>query len=111
MFLTPARPREGGDPERDTRHWNRHGLLMSFFVYILASRRNGTLYIGMTDDLTRRYFEHKTESRPGFTKRYGVKILVWFEEHGSRETAFERERQLKKWNRKWKLRLIERSQS
>jgi putative endonuclease len=82
---------------------------MSFFVYILASRRNGTLYIGMTDDLTRRYFEHKIESRPGFTKRYGVKILVWYEEHGSRETAFERERQLKKWNRKWKLRLIERS--
>jgi len=49
---------------------------MSFFVYILASRRNGTLYIGMTDDLTRRYFEHKIESRRGFTKRYSVKILV-----------------------------------
>jgi putative endonuclease len=82
---------------------------MSFFVYILANRRNGTLYIGMTDDLTRRYFEHRIESRPGFTKRYGVKILVWYEEHGSCETAFERERQLKKWNRTWKLRLIERS--
>jgi putative endonuclease len=67
-------------------------MRMSFFVYILASRRNGTLYIGMTGDLTRRYFEHKIESRPGFTERYGVKILVWYEEHGSRETAFERKR-------------------
>jgi len=82
---------------------------MSFFVYILASRRNGTLHIGMTDDLPWRYFEHKTELRPGFTKRYGVKILVWYEEHGSRESAFERERQLKKWNRNGKLRLIQRS--
>jgi putative endonuclease len=63
----------------------------------------------MTDDVTRRYFEHKIESRPGFTQRHGIKILVWYEEHGSRETAFERERQLKKWNRKWTLRLIERS--
>jgi len=65
---------------------------MSFFVYILASRRNGTLYVGMTDDLTRRYFEHKSGVIPGFTKRYGVKMLVWFEELGSRESAFMRER-------------------
>jgi len=82
---------------------------MSFFVYILASRRNGTLYIGMTDDLTRRYFQHRTEALPGFTQRYGVKMLVWFEEHGSRESAFVRERQMKKWNRSWKVRLIEES--
>jgi len=75
------------------------------FVYILASRRNGTLYVGMTDDLTRRYFEHKSAAIPGFTAKYGVKMLVWFEEHGSRESAFMRER----WNRKWKLNLIERS--
>jgi putative endonuclease len=80
---------------------------MSFFVYILASRRNGTLYVGMTDDLTRRYFQHRTGEFTGFTKKYGVKMLVWFEEHGSRESAFTRERQIKKWHRKWKLELIE----
>jgi putative endonuclease len=82
---------------------------MSFFVYVLASRRNGTLYIGMTDNLARRVWEHQTEIVPGFTKQYGVKILVWYELHASREAAFQRERQLKKWNRSWKLALIERS--
>jgi putative endonuclease len=81
---------------------------MSFYVYILASRRNGTLYVGMTDDLERRYFQHREEMLPGFTKKYGVKMLVWFEEHGSRESALLRERQIKKWNRQWKLELIER---
>jgi len=80
---------------------------MSFYAYILASRRDGTLYIGMTDDLGRRVFEHRTGAVPGFTRKY-VKILVWFELHESRETAFQRERQLKKWNRAWKLELIER---
>jgi putative endonuclease len=82
---------------------------MSFFVYILASGRKGTLYIGMTDDLTRRYFEHRNEIFPGFTKKYGVKLLVWFEEHGSRESAFARERQMKKWRREWKVELTERA--
>ena len=82
---------------------------MRFFVYILASSRNGTLYIGITDDLTRRYVQHRDGLMPGFTKRYGVKMLVWFEEHGSRESAFMRERDMKKWNRKWKLELIERT--
>jgi putative endonuclease len=81
---------------------------MYFFVYILASLRNGTLYVGMTDDLARRYLQHRNGEFPGFTKRYGVKLLVWFEEHGSRESAFTRERQIKKWRRKWKLELIER---
>jgi putative endonuclease len=82
---------------------------MSFFVYILASCRNGTLYIGMTDDLARRNWEHKLGGVPGFTRRYCVKTLVWFEQHESRESAFQRERQLKKWNRVWKLELIERA--
>jgi putative endonuclease len=82
---------------------------MSFYVYILASRRNGTLYIGMTDDLNRRVFQHQEGVFPGFTKKYGVKILVWFEQHETRESAFRRERALKKWNRAWKLALIERS--
>jgi len=82
---------------------------MSFFVYILASKRNGTLYIGMTDSLAGRIWEHQSGVVAGFTKRYGVKTLVWYELHESRETAFQRERQLKKWNRAWKLELIERS--
>jgi putative endonuclease len=80
---------------------------MSFFVYILTSRRNGTLYVGMTDNLVRRLWEHWNGLIPGFTKKYGVKMLVWYELHGTRENAFQRERQLKKWNRAWKLRLIE----
>jgi len=65
------------------------------------------LYIGMTDDLARRVWEHRTGAVPGFTSKYGVKMLVWFELHESRETAFQRERQLKKWKRAWKLQLIE----
>jgi putative endonuclease len=82
--------------------------VVSFYVYMLASRRNGTLYIGMTDDLVRRVWEHRTGAVPGFTKTYGVKMLVWFEQHETREAALVRERQLKKWNRAWKLELIER---
>ena len=81
---------------------------MSFWVYILASRRNGTLYIGMTDDLVRRAWEHRTGAVRGFTRQYGIKMLVWFEQHETRESALQRERQLKKWNRAWKLQLIER---
>ena len=82
---------------------------MAFYVYMLASSRNGTLYVGMADDLARRIHEHKDGAIAGFTKRYGVKTLVWFEEHLSRDDARRRERQLKKWDRKWKLRLIEAS--
>ena len=74
---------------------------MSFWVYILASRRNGTLYIGMTDNLVRRAWEHRTGTIPGFTREYGIKMLVWFELHETRESALQRERQLKKWNRAW----------
>ena len=81
---------------------------MSFFVYILASRRNGTLYIGMTDNLVARVWQHQAGLVPGFTKQYGVKTLVWYEVHETREAAILRERQLKKWNRRWKLELIER---
>ena len=82
---------------------------MSFFVYILASQRNGTLYVGMTDDLVKRIWMHKNEILPEFTKEYQVKKLVWFEVHESRESAFRRERQIKKWNRAWKLELIEKT--
>ena len=80
---------------------------MAFYVYMLASKRNGTPYIGMTDDLVKRVWQHRNDIIPGFTKRYGVKTLVWFEAHESRESAFIRERQLKKWNRAWKLKLVE----
>jgi putative endonuclease len=80
---------------------------MSFFVYILASRRNGTLYAGITDDLVRRIWQHRNGVIPGFTEKYGVKMLVWYELHESREAALTRERQIKKWNRKWKLQTIE----
>ena len=80
---------------------------MSFYVYILASHRNGTLYIGMTDDLPKRVWIHRSSLLPGFTARYDVKMLVWYEPHETRESAFTRERQLKKWNRAWKIALIE----
>jgi len=82
---------------------------MAFYVYILASQRNGTLYIGSTDDLPRRISEHKQKLLPGFTSRYGVSSLVYHEGHPERETAFLRERQMKKWNRRWKIELIERT--
>jgi putative endonuclease len=82
---------------------------MFFYVYILASQRNGTLYIGYTDDLFRRMDEHRAHSFSGFTKKYDVTKLVWFETHETRESAFVRERQMKKWRRLWKLELIERS--
>ena len=84
---------------------------MAFFVYILASGRNGTLYVGMTDDLSRRMLEHQEGVLPGFTKKYGVRILVWFEVHETRESAFARERAIKKWNRSWKIELIEKTNS
>ena len=80
---------------------------MAFYVYILASRRNGTLYIGMTDNLIQRVWMHRNGTLPGFTKQYGVKMLVWYEQHETRASALTRERQMKKWNRLWKLRVIE----
>ena len=80
---------------------------MAFFVYILASERNGTLYVGMTDDLLKRIWQHRNDVIPGFTQRYNVKMLVWYELHESRDSAFLRERRLKKWKRDWKLALVE----
>lgn len=80
---------------------------MSYFVYILASNRNGTLYIGVTNNLERRIFEHKENLVPGFTTKYDVKRLVYFQETSSIEAAIQREKQLKKWNRAWKLSLID----
>nr|WP_018699185.1 GIY-YIG nuclease family protein [Amorphus coralli] len=79
---------------------------MAFYVYMLASRRNRTFYVGMTDDLARRIYEHKTGALPGFTRTHRVKTLVWYEVHDSREAAFIRERQIKKWRREWKIALV-----
>jgi putative endonuclease len=76
-------------------------------VYILASKRNGTLYIGVTSDLIKRTWEHKNNLVEGFTKRYGVHQLVWYELHESMESAILREKRLKEWKRKWKQELIE----
>ncbi|MBW1691785.1 MAG: GIY-YIG nuclease family protein [Deltaproteobacteria bacterium] len=76
-------------------------------VYILASKRNGTLYIGVTSDLVKRVWEHKSNMVEGFTKRNGVHRLVWYELHESMESAINREKRLKEWKRKWKMELIE----
>jgi putative endonuclease len=76
-------------------------------VYILASQRNGTLYIGVTSDLVKRIGEHKNNLVEGFSKRYGVHQLVWYELHENMESAINREKQIKEWKRKWKLELIE----
>jgi putative endonuclease len=76
-------------------------------VYILASKRNGTLYVGVTSDLVKRIWEHKNNMVEGFTKRYMVKQLVWYELHESMESAIMREKRIKDWKRAWKLELIE----
>lgn len=80
----------------------------SYYVYILASQRNGTLYVGVTSDLARRVFEHRSEAIPGFTAKYGVKRLVWYELHGEAHEAIAQEKRIKRWRRAWKLELIER---
>jgi putative endonuclease len=79
----------------------------TFYVYILASRRNGTLYIGVTSQLVQRVWQHKEGLADGFTKRYGLKTLVWYEQHDTAESAIGREKQIKKWERAWKVELIE----
>jgi putative endonuclease len=78
-------------------------------VYIIASQRNGTLYTGVTSDLVARIHQHRSGEIPGFTRKYHVKLLVWFEPHATMESAIGREKRIKKWNRAWKLELIEAS--
>jgi len=79
-----------------------------YFVYIVTNKPHGTLYVGMTDDLNKRAWEHRRHIIKGsFSDRYNLEMLVWFEVHPSRESAFMRERRMKKWNRKWKIRAIE----
>jgi len=81
---------------------------MAYYVYIMASQRNGTLYVGVTNDLVRRVYEHREGVVEGFTKQHDIKVLVFFEVHESIESAIEHEKRLKRWRRKWKLELIER---
>ena len=80
----------------------------TFYVYMLASARYGTVYLGVTSNLVKRIWEHREGVTEGFTKRYDVKHLVWFEVHTDAVSAITREKQLKKWNRAWKMKLIQR---
>jgi putative endonuclease len=80
---------------------------MAYYVYLLASKKYGTLYLGVTRDLVRRVYEHRAKTVQGFTKRYGVDKLVWFEIYDDAINAIAREKELTKWRRDWKIRLIE----
>ena len=80
---------------------------MAYYVYILARKKHGTLYVGVTNDIVRRGYEHRTKAVGGFTKRYDIDKLVWFEIYDDAITAIAREKELKKWRRDWKIRLIE----
>ena len=77
------------------------------YVYIMANRKNGTIYIGVTSDLVKRVWEHKSAGVPGFTKKHGCKVLVWCEAFDDIQQARQRERQMKEWQRNWKIKLIE----
>ena len=80
---------------------------MSYYVYIMANKRNGTLYTGVTRDLVKRVYEHKNNRIEGFTEKYGVHMLVYYEHGDDVHKVIEREKQIKRWKRKWKLELIE----
>ena len=86
-------------------------MMKAGYVYIMASGRNGTLYIGVTSDLVKRAWEHRTGISPGFTRKYKCKLLVWYEAHDDLEQARYRELQMKKWKRLWKLNEIEQTNS
>lgn len=80
-----------------------------YYVYILASKRNGTLYVGVTSNLQKRIYEHKMNIIEGFTKKYSIHLLVYYETHEAIESAIQREKQIKKWNRSWKINLIQKN--
>jgi putative endonuclease len=82
---------------------------MAYYIYIMASKRNGTLYVGVTNDLVRRVYEHREGQADGFTKKYAVKTLVYFEQHEDIAQALQREKNLKHWRRAWKIDLIEKT--
>ncbi len=83
--------------------------MSDYYIYILASRRNGTIYVGFTNDLVRRIYAHRNDFVEGFTKKYSVHTLVYFEECSDRNNAIQREKQIKEWKRRWKLELIEKA--
>jgi len=83
--------------------------MKQYYVYILASKRNGTLYTGLTNDLLRRVYEHKNDIIEGFTKKYSVHNLVYYERHNDINRAINREKQIKKWERQWKINLIQKT--
>ena len=83
--------------------------MKQYYIYILASKRNGTLYVGITNDLKRRVYEHKEKIIDGFTKKYNVNTLVWYESTEDVEKAIQKEKQLKTWKREWKINLIEKN--
>jgi len=89
------------------RNPGKHNEMKQFYVYILCNKHNGTLYTGVTSDLTNRVYEHKNNLVEGFTKKYNIHRLVWYEIHESGESAILREKQIKKWKRAWKINLIE----
>jgi putative endonuclease len=109
MTRALADPIHDLDPRRKHAGMTREDkeVLRTFCVYILASKRNGTLYVGLTNDLARRAYEHTNEVHSGFTKSYHVRMLVYYEVFEDIDAAIIREKRLKKWNRQWKLRLIE----
>ena len=82
-------------------------MLKTYYLYIMASRKNGTLYIGVTDNLHHRVWQHKNDVHEGFTMKYGIHRLVWYEATTSIEGAIRREKQMKRWRRQWKIDLIE----
>jgi putative endonuclease len=89
---------------------NRESKFMnSYYVYILASKKNGTLYVGVTNNLVKRVYEHKNNMVKGFTQKYGVHKLVYFEQTEDIKIAIEQEKKIKKWNRDWKIRLIKKT--
>jgi len=81
--------------------------MRAYWLYILASRPRGTLYVGVTNDLVRRIYEHQTDAKEGFSKRYRVKMLVYFERHETPQAAIQREKNIKHWARQWKIDLIQ----
>jgi putative endonuclease len=81
--------------------------IMSYYVYILASRKEGATCVGVTNDLVRRIYEHRTKAVPGFTSKYNITRLVWFEIYDDPISAISREKEIKKWKRSWKIQLIE----
>lgn len=94
-------------PQGQTRNLEKPGaMLVAYYVYLLASRKDGVLYIGVTNDLVRRTFEHREKLTPGFSSHYNITKLVWFETYEDPTSAIAREKELKKWRRAWKIALI-----